>query len=182
MSHFKIIISFIIVFNSCTNDTDIDNNPCQNTVDISSSTKMQTIVYSSATNVLIDINNDGVDDFNFVSELAGNRYARVLKSVNNQNKLVDAPFLEGGTTINEESSFVNKIDLNTIENGFGNDYGTLSDKYIGLKLSIDGEDHFGWIQFSSTDSDPGSPLYYSDLELTLQSFAYNKGCAAVVTN
>ena len=182
MKLFKFIIVFTILFSSCTENNDTENNSCQDIIDISTSNQMQKITYSSNIDISIDINNDGKDDFKFVSELAGNRYARIFRSVNNQNKIVAANFLEVGATIDNQSTFVEKIDLNNIESGFGNDYKTLSNKFIGLKIVINGEEHFGWIQFSSTDSDPRSPTYYSDLEIVLESFAFNKGCAAIVIN
>ncbi|QTD36507.1 hypothetical protein JL193_10135 [Polaribacter batillariae] len=183
MKIIKFIAILFIGFCSCQNsDANVEQVVCLDVLDLETTNLDKTINFSIDTNVSLDINKDGVEDFLFTTERAGNRFARILKATNNQNKIVDAVFLEKGTTINNDLKFASKIDFNNIDKSFGNDYKTLQNKYIGLKISVDGTEHFAWILFSSTDSNPGSPVFYSDFIITLQNIAYNKSCSAITTN
>lgn len=129
----------------------------------------------------IDLDQDGKDDFKFSPQQSGNRIARMLSGLAPGNQVVEAPYLEPGTVIDSNAAFVPEINLNGMDAELDNDYGTLGGKYFGLRMDIEGENHYGWIKFTTTDSTPGAPLYYSNLSLTLHSHAFNRNSGGITT-
>lgn len=174
-------LSFLIILSSCTEKDTAAIQNCKEIIDLLKTDLNLTIDFTQKTNILIDVNNDGVDDFIFTTQIAGNGFFRVIKPLNNQNKIASTQILDLGTPINNKLTFTDKFKFGTIQNGFGNNYGTLTNKFIGFKIVLDENEHFGWFRFSSTDSSPFSPIYFSNLIITLNNITFNKGCTDIIT-
>lgn len=187
-----ILLSFLFCcLVSCTQDRmvstgrETSNQDCNETAKvIVRNQKAKTFYFDEYTSLKLDLNGDLKADFKLEAHQAGNRIARMLKGLRPGNEIMmlgSKVFLDADTKISDSAAFVPEIDLNRLDDEFGNDYGTLDGKYFGLKMTRKKETHYGWIRFTSTDCAPGSPLYYSSLEITLHATGYNRSCSAIRT-
>jgi hypothetical protein len=121
----------------------------------------------------LDINNDGTNDFVFVN-YRGTRapifyflYASGLHAGNNILATgSQAAALPSGAKIGSSRSFAGKASMAFGEFGsyFGN-WANTENRYLGLEFSLNGQEHFGWAEFSVL-AGPG-------ITGTLEGYAYD---------
>ena len=182
MRSIALLLSTLLVLASCRPGQQSRKTPCPQTVDLlEHSLKDKEFRFDYDTNIRIDLNRDRKADYEFVPAQAGNRMARRVQGLRPENMVAEPVFMESGFRLDSTTKFVDWINLNWLDSDLPNDYGTLTNMYIGLRMEVKGEYHYGWIRYSTTDIGIGSPLYYSGMELTLHGTAYNRGCGALVT-
>lgn len=186
MKLFSLFFVSALYLSSCSQGGSGEGNsdiPCSSGVDLLvTDLEDHYFDFDERTNEGIDLDQDGKDDFQFTTRQSGNRTARILSGRTPGNQVTEQPFLDSGTPIDSNTIFVPEFHLNGMDRDLDNDYGTLAGKYFGLRMDLDGESHFGWIRFSTTDSTPGAPLYYSNLSLTLHSHAFNQSCGGITAS
>lgn len=182
MKLFSLFFVSVLCLASCSHGGGESSGiPCSPGVDlIMTDLKDHYFDFDERTNVGIDLDQDGKDDFQFTPRQSGNRVARMLSGLSPSNQVTEQPYLDSGAKIDSNTIFASELNLNGMDKNLDNDYGTLAGKYFGLRMELDGESHYGWIQFSTTDSTPGAPLYYSDLSLTLHAQAFNRNCGGII--
>lgn len=183
VSQFLLALSILGgLLTACKSSENSPPGPCGSGIDLMiSDLENHYFDFDSRTLVRIDLNMDGEDDFEFSPRQAGNRIGRILSGLSPNNTVTDQPYLDAGASIDSSTVFVPEFDLNKMDSNLDNDYGTLDHKYLGLRMEIKGETHYGWIRFSTTDSTIGAPLYYSRLSLTLHDHGFNRLCGGITT-
>ena len=182
MRSIAILLSTFLLLISCRPGKESRKGPCPQTVDLlEHSLGDKDIIFDYDTKIRIDLNRDRKADFEFVPAQSGNRMARMVQGLRPETMVAEPVYMESGFRLDSTTQFVEGINLNWLDSNLDNDYGTLTNMYIGLRMKVKGEYHYGWIRYSTTDIGIGSPLYYSNMQLTLHGTAYNRGCAALVT-
>lgn len=180
---FPVIFFIGLLLISCTSSPQAgqgSQNPCPPGTDLLlTDLKDHYFEFNESTELRIDLDKDQKDDFEFVPRQSGNRIARMLRGLSPGHTVSQRPFLSAPALIDSNMVFGPELNLNSLDAELDNDYGTLAEQYFALRIEKEGEVHYGWIQFSTTDSTPGAPLYYGSLYLTLHASGYNRNCGAL---
>lgn len=120
--------------------------------------------YTGATgDYLLDLNNDGTDDFNLQFTVGtDSRSVRILPSVGNEvlGSLAGSWFYPFALNINDpidatqtawngtaNGGYLTMAWIYTTGGSYGNWFGA-SDKYLGLRFSVGGNTHYGWCRLT----------------------------------
>ncbi|MDA7712029.1 hypothetical protein N8873_08195, partial [Flavobacteriaceae bacterium] len=94
--------------------------------------------FGSDTSILVDINQDGITDFEFLSQPAGNRFNPFIQGSLLENKIripteKDQIFLNSGDAIKSTDVFVNQFNFSDLGNGQAAHF---NDKFLGVQFTV----------------------------------------------
>lgn len=171
---------FILLFPSCSNKENSLNCTTlpSSLIQISVNDSFE---FGSDTSILVDINQDGITDFEFLSQPAGNRFNPFIQGSLLENKIripteKDQIFLNSGDAIKSTDVFVNQFNFSDLGNGQAAHF---NDKFLGVQFTVNNATHFGWIKLSSTTNEGESsstPIYYLKVSMELMEVGYNESC------
>lgn len=181
----------VIIICSCTKEetaviTEPHTQPqaqsCTTTVsNLFQTARSDSFTFHWSTEIDVDINNDGVNDFRFETNQAGNGITKELVGLVSGNEiLIDsfqkAAVLTTGDEVGPSAQYASSFNFNNWGSG-SNAYFT--DQYLGLKFDAGGDTHYGWLKLTAyTDGGPQSntPIYYSLLTFELSEQGYDEAC------
>ena len=143
----------------------------------------QTNIYFTSGEVYVDLNNDGVNDFEFMDGVRQTAYFGVVgalsvRGIGKGNGIAGgaagALALSSGAVIGHNGKFQNVGQMASFcETYYGctknvGKWRNATDKFLGLVFDIDGQAHYGWAELTVRSS-----LIEGQIRATLLGYAYN---------
>lgn len=121
----------------------------------------------------LDLNNDGIPDFEFVQSGLGNNWSYLVRPIEFNKLMNHAAPLAAGVVVGPGESFVGGQQSMVFfcicsgEDGSSGQWANKQNQYMGFEFSIKGVSHFGWARLST--SIPNSGQFGN---VTLTGYAY----------